>query len=238
MLVTYLSVRSSSSPFSSLLSRPRLTMASPLLPWEVIERVIGHSGDDFQTLLNFSLTCRDLRPRTLCLLVAEVYFKDRDQIFDFCDFLQVNPHLKTLVCSIAVKPGDFAPFPLLSILPNLSKLKFYPPPNTRQQDRKAVMVLNRSTVSCCKSLGTNIQALHLSQLSFPTLLEFARLLLTFTDLKDLCCSRVLIRAKGNQAHVNVIKQRMSNRLHLSTVSVSVAVSAGISAGMRNSNLQA
>ena len=213
-------------------------MPSPLLPWEVIERVIGHSGDDFKTLLNFSLTCRDLRPRALCLLVADVRFKRRDQIFDFCDFLRANPHLKPLVCSIAIRPCDFAPFPLLSILPNLSKLKFYLPLNTREQDRKAVTALNRSTVACCKPLGTNIQTLHLSQLYFPTFSDFARLLLTFANLTHLCCSGVAIGAKGNEAHVDVIKRRLSDRLRLSTVSLSVAVSAEISAEVRNSILQA
>ena len=240
VLVTHqhLSVRSSSSPPSSLPSRPRLTMPSPLLPWELIERVIGHSGGHRETLRRFSLTCHNLRPRALCLLVADVHFKSRDQIFDFCDFLQANPHLKTLVCSITVKPGDFAPFPLLSVLPNLSKLKFYPPPNTRQRDRKAATVLNRSTVACCRSLGTNIQTLHLSQLSFPTCLDFARLLLMFANLTHLCCSGVFLRAEKNQTHVDVVKRRISDRLHLSTVSFAAAVNAGISAEVQNSIFQA
>ena len=213
-------------------------MQSPLLPWEVIERVIGLSGDDFKTLHNFSLTCRDLRPRALCLLVADVHFEDRDQIFDFCDFLQANPHLKSFVCSITVKPGDFSPVPLLRILPNLSKLTFYPPPNIRQQDRKAVTVLNRSTVACCRTLGTNIQALHLYMTYFRTFLDFARLLLMFPNLTDFFCSGIVMEAQGNQTHVDVVKRRMSDRLHLSTVSFEAAVSAGISAEVRDSNSQA
>ncbi|KAM5540237.1 hypothetical protein V8D89_006056 [Ganoderma adspersum] len=201
-------------------------MASPLLPWEVIERVIGHSGDHRQTLHNFSLTCRGLRPRALCLLVADVRFEDRDQIFDFCDFLQVNPHLKPLVRSIAVNPNDFAPFPLLHILPNLFTLKFTPIQvefNDDDDETPAstivTVTVNWSIFACCKHLGTHVQALHLSKLSFPTYLDFARILLTFTYLTDLICSGVVIGTKGNQAHLDVLKPRLSKRLHLRTIGI-------------------
>ena len=95
---------------------------SPVLPWEVIERVVDQSCDDSGTLHNFSLTCRQLRPRALCFMVASADFKNRDQIFGFCDFLQTRPHLKPLVLSITVNLVDFAPFPLLYILPSLSEI--------------------------------------------------------------------------------------------------------------------
>ena len=79
-------------------------MQSPLLPWEVIERVISHAHSDddpeLETLFSFSLTCHQLRPRALCFMVADVGFKNRDQIFSFCNFLQAKPHLTHLVHSI------------------------------------------------------------------------------------------------------------------------------------------
>ena len=248
-------------------------MQSPLLPWEVIERVIGHSGDHPETLHSFSLTCRQLRPRALCFMVADAKFKTRDQIFDFCDFLQAKPHLKPLVRSIAVDPVHFAPFPLLHILPNLSAISFISQLHNEgdhsSEDGGLVdggdsvdhsdsvadddssedgilpedgasplaldlyefddehgngsqffrpIVLNRSTVTCCKLSGTRIQALHLSHLSFSTYLDFARLLLTFTSIFRLTCDETIIRAEGNRAHLDAIKQRLSERLHLLTVS--------------------
>ncbi|TBU57238.1 hypothetical protein BD310DRAFT_959744 [Dichomitus squalens] len=53
--------------------------ASPRLPWEVIERTISHSGDDRTTLQSFSLTCKQLRPRSLCLMFDEVPFISQRQ---------------------------------------------------------------------------------------------------------------------------------------------------------------
>ena len=189
-------------------------MASPRLPWEVIERIIAHSGDESETLLRFSLTCRDLRPRALCLLVGVVYLKRRVNIFDFCDFLAAKPHLKPFVRSVAMNPNNFAPFPLLSILPDLADLTFI------GYDLHAVItVLNRSSLICCKRFGVHIQALHLSDLSFPTYLEFARLLLAFTNIRHLFCSDVVIKSEGNRAPLDVVKPRLSDRLHLLTVSL-------------------
>ncbi|KAM5540189.1 hypothetical protein V8D89_006008 [Ganoderma adspersum] len=193
-------------------------MGSPSLPWEVLERIIGHCGDPPKTLHNFSLTCRDLRPRALCLLVADVVFKGRRPIFDFCDFLQANPHLRPFVRSIVVNPDDFSPFPLISILPNLSKVKFTriqpAPPQIR-----SLTVLNQSSLTCCERFGIHIQTLHLSKISFPTYPDFARVLLTFTNLIDLVCSSVAIRAEGNRAPLDVLKRRLSERLHLRTIDI-------------------
>ena len=192
-------------------------MASPRLPWEVVERIIGHSGDEPETLLRFSLTCRNLRPRALCLLVSDVYFKRRVKIFDFCDFLEANAHLKPFVRSVTMSPDNFAPFPLLSILPDLADLTFI-----GYDLHATITVLNRSSLVCCKRFGVHIQTLHLSDLSFPTYLEFARLLLAFTNIRYLFCSDVIIKSEGNRAPLDVMKPRMSERLHLLTVSLSAS----------------
>ena len=209
-------------------------MAFPLLPWEVIERVISHSSDDFKTLRNFSLTCHDLRPRAFCFLVAYyVYFKGRDRIFDFCDFLRDNPHLKPFIRSVTMEFRDFSPCPLLSIVPNLSEIKF-----VGHWSDTISTILHQSILKFCKANATHIQTLHLSQLFFPTFLDFARLLLTFTNLNDLCCSGVIIEAERDQEHVDGMKRRLSDRLHLSAVSLPAYVSAEILAEVRNSHLQA
>ncbi len=70
-------------------ARTRPTMKSPpapspLLPWEGIERVISHSCDSDrhpEAIRNFSLTCRELRLRSLCLLVADLAFLHQGQDF-------------------------------------------------------------------------------------------------------------------------------------------------------------
>lgn len=189
-----------------------------MLPWEVIERIIGHCGDHPKTLRSFSLTCRDLRPRALCLLVSDVHFVDRDQIFNFCDFLEASPHLKPFVRSIAVDPDDFAPFPVLHILPNLSSLTFVPLVD-RQTGPQPAMPLNRSSLTCCRHFGTYIQTLCLTDLIFATHLEFARILSAFTNVAHLVCSKVLIESEGDRTPLEMFKRRISQRLKLITVSV-------------------
>lgn len=190
-----------------------------MLPWEVVERIIGHCGDYLKTLRSFSLTCRDLRPRALCLLVSHVRFVERDQIFDFCDFLQASPHLKSLVLSIAVDPDHFAPYPLLSILPNLSTLTFVPTPVDRQTRPQLAMPMNRSSLACYRHLGTHIQALHFSNLIFTTYLEFARILSAFTNVVHLVCSKVFVKSEGNRSPLEVFQRRLSRRVKLLTVSL-------------------
>ncbi|KAI1795679.1 hypothetical protein LXA43DRAFT_732566 [Ganoderma leucocontextum] len=192
-------------------------MQSPLLPWEVIKRIMSQCGDHPATLYNFSLTCHQLRFRSLCFMVADPEFQSRGQIFDFCDFLRAKSHLKPFVRSIACFPDHFAPFPLLRILPNLPALVF-PPPKSTIVCGYVPTVLNRSTLICCRQLSTHIQILRLNQLSFPTSSEFARVLLAFTRVIRLCTD-VVIRAQGSQAHRDVIKQRLSERLRLRALTI-------------------
>lgn len=231
-----------------VLSRTSLTMQSPLLPWEIIERVIGYSGDHPETLFSFSLTCRQLRPRALCFMVASADFKNRDQIFDFCDFLQAKPHLKPLVLSITVILVDFAPFPLLHILPSLSKISFVSPrhhvgthlaedddagedgissedSDSTEQDNDShrgrillPIAFNRPTFTCCQRFGSHIRTLHLDKLSFRTYREFSEILLAFTSLTHLVCSNIVVEAEGSPAPLELIKRRLSAQLHLLIVS--------------------
>ena len=215
---------------------PRIGLAmshiSPTLPWEVIERVIGCSIGHPETLLNFSLSCRDLRPRSLCVIVKEVSIRERSRAFDFCDFLQAKPHLKPLVRAIAMDLNDFAPFPLLRILPNLSELTLSLPrydSSRRTEGNRANIdtrsprrtLLNRSVLTSCRCFGTRIQTLHLSKLSFSTILEFGRIILAFINLANLACEDITIDADGNQAHLEVLKRRLSERLRLKALTVSL-----------------
>ena len=192
-------------------------MPSPALPWEVIERIIGHSWHDYPTIRNFSLTCRELRPRSLCLLVAEAVLHSRDKIFNFCDFLRAKPYLKPLVRSILVDPNNFAPVPLLRLLPNLSEIRF-----TFDNDNGDFIhtVLNQSVLTSCRLLSTRIQTLSLAYLSFAASLQFLQILSAFTNIVHLNCLDVLFDAEGDGPSPNhVFTQRLSQRLRLLTVSI-------------------
>ncbi|KAM5543192.1 hypothetical protein V8D89_003066 [Ganoderma adspersum] len=187
--------------------------SSLLLPWELIERIIGHSCDNPHTICNFSLTCRELNPRSLCLLVAEPRLYRREKLFQFCAFLAAKPHFKPLVRSIAVDPDDFAPFPLLRILPNLSKIEF-----TDTYATPPDMVLNRSIITSCQLLGTHIQSLSFCNIDFTTSIRFLQVLSAFTSLVHLACFDVFFKGEGDQAPIDVAKRRLSKRQRLRTVS--------------------
>ncbi len=198
---------------------------SPALPWEVIERVIGYSAHHPATLRSFSLTCQDLRPHSLCLMVADPELKNRDQIFDFCDFLQAKPHLKLFARSWPLNPNDFAPIPLLRLLPNLSVLTLFCPQAYQPAVKSSSLIdLNRCSLTCCQLSGARIRTLHLSALHFATYQQFSRALLAFTNIAHLTCTDVLIEEEGNGAPLDVIKRRLSAKLRLRALTVSLSSS--------------
>ena len=209
---------------------------SPRLPWEVIERVIGFSGDHFITLRNLSLLCRELRPRAFCLMAAGVRLRSRDRNFEFCSFLRAKTHLQPLVRSIVVDPKDLAPIPLLRNLPNLSEIRFtsWKPIYIDQSDYFSQYYqvhqsnitrfqLHQSSLTCFRQFGTNIRTLHLTRLSFDTHLPLVRLLLTFTNLAHLTCTEVKVKKKGNEGHLTLLKHRLSKQLQLKTLAVSDSI---------------
>ncbi|PIL31154.1 hypothetical protein GSI_05851 [Ganoderma sinense ZZ0214-1] len=187
---------------------------SPRLPWEVIERIIGHSGDNPDSLCSFSLTCRELLPRSRCLMMAAgVKLRSRDHAFELVDFLQDNPHLKPFITSITADPSDLPAFPLLRILSYLSKIAFIAPMATSQ---KATVSLHRSHLASFRLFGSHIQTLHLLNIYFATRLEFAHLLLAFSRITHLVCEGVYITTgdTGNQAPVAIAERRLSEKLRL------------------------
>ena len=192
-------------------------MKSPLLPWEVIERIIGYSSNDLNTLRSFSLTCRQLRPRSFGLMVSRVRLRSRQDVFKFCDHLQAKPSLGALVRAIVVDPVDFPPFPLLRILPNLSQITFI-----SRVDRYAPVPrgIPRSSLTSYLCSGSRISTLHLSQTYRWTSQEFCRLLLAFKDVRELTCGEVqVVSTKSNALHTELLKQRLSQRLHLRSLIV-------------------
>ena len=197
----------------------------PKLPWEVLERIIGHCSGDPQTLRHCSLTCRQLRPRSLCLLVSEIDLtkKSRDDVFALCHFLLAYPHLLLLVDTIATCPDVFAPFPLLHVLPNLSQLVFTRGSHNGRDQRLELNSLPLSILTCYQRFGANVATLHLSYLSFPTYQELGRLLLAFPAIKELHCDFVTIRRTNNTgAQLDHVKRRLSRLQELKALVVNVA----------------
>ena len=197
---------------------PDPSRSSPRLPWEVIERTISHScdsdkpGRNPKSIRNFSLTCRALRPRSFCFLVSDATFHSRDQVFDFCDLLRAKPHLKRYVRSISVNSNDFAPVPLLRILPNLSRIELANPPS--KDGVYPHTVLNQSS---SRWLGTHIHTLCLTRLYFKTCLHFCRVLSAFPRTSRLVCRDVCIEDTGATRPLYVATQRLSQQLCLLTV---------------------
>ncbi|TBU55057.1 quinon protein alcohol dehydrogenase-like superfamily [Dichomitus squalens] len=192
-----------------------IMFASPRLAWELIERIISHSGDDRRTLYSFSLTCHQLRPRSLCLMVADVDIMDRAQVITFRDFLEAYPHFCPFVYSIKADPTTFMPFPLLYILPNLTNTQWSSPATPQPLGG---LSLPLPLLTCCHKFGTNITSLSLVSLSSKTTQELCRVLLAFTAIKDLRCERLGIG--GTVANGAVLEQRLrSQRLKLRNINI-------------------
>lgn len=193
-------------------------MKSPRLPWEVIERVVDLFCDDFRTLHSFSLTCRELRPRSRCVMFSRVDLRSRDRIFAFIDFLQDKPYLIPFVRSVIVHPLDFAPFPLLHILSRLTHIGFsfgVYEPTTKRKD----CVLHQSTLTCLQRFGSNIHTLHLTNVRFATFRQFAGVLLALTNLEHLICEEVTVNAKKDLVLPEAVKRRVYERMRLKTITV-------------------
>ena len=190
---------------------------SPVLPWEVIERVIDQSCDDPSTLHNVSLTCRQLRPRSISHMFRHFDLKTRDHVFSLCEYLLRKSHLRQLVRSIAIHPSYFMPCPLLHVLYNLTECTF----SIEDEEPLKTITFHSSTLACCRLIGTGIRKLCIHNLVFSTLLSLSRVLLAIDNLEELVFSKVDIRQKGVELQYKQIKH-LSRRLQLRNLAVGVA----------------
>ncbi|TBU26554.1 hypothetical protein BD311DRAFT_779581 [Dichomitus squalens] len=161
------------------------TMQSLALPVEVIEGVIDCCSDDTNTILAFALTCRDLHPRSILVLFTEIRHRSRDRLFDLCDVLKAKPERQPIVQSLSIDWKEFAPYPLLSILPALRHIMFEGP-----------MECHPSTVLCCRRFGCGIRSLTIKTAGFSTCTAFLQFLAAFPSIKHLTCEWLHIRQKG------------------------------------------
>ena len=196
-------------------------MQSPHLPWEVIERIISHSRSEPNSLRALSLTCRELLPRSRCVMLeAGVRLKSRDHAFA----------LKRFIRSIIVQPDDLPPFPLLRILSGLSEITFDIPSRIVDSDMCTWLALappilseslHPSTLKGFQLFGSHVRSLHLFRITFPTPLAFARLLLAFASILHLVCKDASFKTGGEEAPLAVSKQRLSEKLRLRSLVVSI-----------------
>ena len=198
-----------------LISRPLA------LPWEILERVIEHSSDDLDLLRSFSLTCRQLRPRSFTLILAQyVFLNSRDQASDFSDFLLKHPKIQPLIHSIIISPADFRPFPLVNMLPRLSTLLFTSPGYREYDDPedRPYSEIHHTTINCYRLFGTRIHTLSLNHVSFQTLSDLVRLLLAFPTTAQLSCNDIIIVLTEEETQT-VITSKLSKQLRLETLHV-------------------
>lgn len=215
-------------PKLALLYSTFTIMQSPRVPWEIIERIIGHSRHRPDSLRSFSLTCRELHPRSRCLMLATgVKLNSRDHAFALVDFLEDNPNLTPFISSIIVRPTDLPPFPLLRILSNLSEIVFI---MKSKESAPALMAsaivskpifLHPSYLAAFQKLGTHIQTLCLIDIVFPTSLAFAQLIVALPTITRLICQHVTIQKEGTQATLAVTKHHLSKKLRLRSLVVSI-----------------
>ncbi|TBU33479.1 hypothetical protein BD311DRAFT_609921, partial [Dichomitus squalens] len=160
------------------------------LPWEVIERIVDHSFGFTATLCNFTLTCRQLYPRSMHNLYGHVILESRDKLFALCNVLQAKPKLQILVRAVAVPLEEFSPVPLLSILPRLYRVTF--PDGNRYHDLSSDVAIHNSTLLFCHLYGSGIRSLTIEFVRFSTCSAFLRLLSAFVSIEDLTCRNIAV----------------------------------------------
>nr|VWP01754.1 Guanine nucleotide-binding protein subunit beta-like protein (Cytoplasmic antigenic protein 1) [Ganoderma boninense] len=226
------------------------TYSGPRLPWRILERVVDLSSSRPNTLCSLALTCRRLRHPSHLAMFGRVQLESSDHVFAFIAFLQANPELKPFVHTIVATPAAFGPSPLY-LLPNLSSIECvdesqleqpededtdegddrveesrsvpdYTRPQTAARARaQRSLVVHHTSLACFAQLGAHVRALRLSSVSLPTLLSFAQMLLAFASITRLVCEEVEIQAECGAAPLEVAVQRLSERIQLKELVVSV-----------------
>ena len=208
------------------------------LPWEVIERVFEYAWDDLDLLRSLSLTCHQLRHRSFPLILAhQVFLRGANQVSDFCDLVREKPKLQPFVQSITISPADFRPYPLMKMLPRLSKLYFvsyvsedidsniYGANEIREEP---TIALHSIILHHYRLFGTGIRTLSLDYLSFHTYGELFRLLLAFPNATQITCNNIYIKSQANKAFAMEREGvKLCEQLQLETLYVRIYPSSAV-----------
>ena len=188
---------------------------SPSLAWELIERIIDYLQDEVTTLRRCALTCRNLRPRTRLHLLAHLRIDHNDHLEGLVDLLGAEPHLRSLVRSVAISLVDVVPLPLL-ILPNLSHWKFVADVTQWCYRR---MTFHSSALLCCQLFGTHVHKLSLDGVYFGNSMALVRILSAFPNIRLLFCRSMDVRSKGADGPLEIIKERLVSQARVTELSV-------------------
>ena len=203
-------------------------LISPLLPWEVIERVIDHSAECTTTLCSFALSCHQLHPRSSFLLFSDVHLTSRNRLFTFCDVLQARPDFRPLVRSLTIPPREFSPFPLLAILHNLQSITFDGQANNLFDPRSKFVLMHKSTLQCCRKLGQGVRSLTLTGLQFRDCTAVIRLITAFSHLEELECHDVEVQESSDSASLQAVAHyRPHQFIPLNTLTVRIVLDVSL-----------
>lgn len=213
------------SPLLPVLSRritplcplpPMSLSPAPRIPWEIIERVIDHAVDSSRTLYSLTLTCSNLRPRGTIVLFYHIKPKNRDQLFIIHAVLQANPHLQPCVRLLSIPSPEFSPHPLLRMLPNLSEINLE---HNGDRLRERPIAFHPSVLKYCHHYGKDIRTLSLRNIRFLSPSAFSDILLSFPRIKSLSCHD--LHVEKDNSHQDLTPRRLSDRLHLSALTVRI-----------------
>ena len=182
----------------------------PLLPVEILEKVVDYCSGIPYTLCNLSLTCRQLLPRTRYHLFASIMIKGADlqRLYSFCDALNAHPKLGSLIRSVTfvvdtgmserrVQPSLLEIVPVVVLcLPRLRWWEIVEIPSRGQASHydmlgtRSCTSLNNLALATFRKYGTTIRTLSLRRVCYLTCQDFMRFLSSFRALRDLCCEGI------------------------------------------------
>ena len=175
----------------------------------MLEAVIDQAGDDVAFLRDLSLICHALLPRARYHLFATILIKTVPKMKSSIEFLDscpwVLPLVRNISLSISLSKGDtisdiraldVVPVYFLSRLPNLRAWEMGLNGFEGIWKRElADLLLHRSALSCYQRYGSCIRSLELASTPFQLFSHFTGLVLSFTRLESLTCSRIWFRTR-------------------------------------------
>lgn len=216
----------------------------PTLPTEVIEDVIDQASDDRRSLHNLSLLCKELRTRARFYLFTSIVIRNVKQMKSSRKFLDSHPWVPPLVqkVTLSVKINERRPKPHIPLLDIIRLHLFSRLPNlhtwrmetqiTTWYGVKSQLSFHPSILLCYRIHGHHIQTLELASIRFPDISHFIRLVSSFTSLRHLSCSNILVR-KELQAPLpdSEIIRKLSKPLKTEHLSVSIVIISHVMDGM-------
>ena len=213
----------------------------PILPVELLENIIDQLNNDFDNhafaaLLNLSLTCRKLLPRSRYHLLSNLFLKTRKRLYSFCEFLDSNPRYRPLVYQITIA-FDQSPFVKTQTLIEHIPIPLLALPNLRQWRISGffgptlAVCFSPATVGAFRKYGTSIQKLQVTSLCFASLVEFANVVGMFPGLLELSCRQFWYPRRGSEVALTRAKLRLSEQLHLKVLRATLMVNLRVREAM-------